>query len=163
MRKRPVLLLELCIAMVLMGGIVAVLFSSYTDLSLSKFHLKEEKEKVFNRQRLHLRLEQIFSRLGSWKVLEKEGCFFSYDNGADLDPAFRGVVEGMIYIDKGELILTTWPEKGDPRQEILCENANNFSIEFFDSSKGEWIAGYPAEKPFMIKMKLNKEEIPFFL
>lgn len=146
-----------------MAGIVAILFSSYTDLSLAKFHLKEEKEKVFNRQRLHLRLEQIFSRLGSWKDLEKKGCFFSYDNGADLDPAFRGVVEGMIHIGNGELILTTWPEKGDPRQEILCENIDDFSIKFFDSSKGAWIEGYPAVKPFMIMMKLNNEEIPFFL
>jgi hypothetical protein len=163
MRKRPVLLLELCIAMVLMAGIVAILFSSYTDLSLAKFHLKEEKEKVFNRQRLHLRLEQIFSGLGSWKDLEKKGYFFSYDNGADLEAPFRGVVEGMIHIDKGDLILTTWPEKGNPRMEVLCENIDNFSIKFFDSAKGEWIVGYPAVKPFMIMMKLNNEEIPFFI
>jgi hypothetical protein len=164
MRKRPVLLLELTISMVLMAAIVGILFASYREVSVVKADLKKEKEFVFNRQRLQLRLLQIFSHLNVVKPIDPQHLFFSYDNGPDLDSAFRGAVEGMLFIDRGKLYLATWPEKGNPRLEALYENVSKLELEIFDSEKGQWSPDYPTTKPFMMKLSLDKNmEIPFFL
>lgn len=163
MRKRPVLLLELVISLVLFGAIIGILFSSYQELTLAKSQLRKDKEIILTREKLQLRLSQIFSHLKTLKV-EEQVCLLTYDNG--LDPAidFRGSRDAMLYIDKGRLALVTWSDKGVARKEILCESAHAFAFAFFDAKKGTWDAEYPAQKPFMMKMVIDQNlTLPFFL
>ncbi len=162
MRKRPILLMELVISLVLFGAIIGILFSSYREFSLAKTTLRKEKELILNRQKMQLRLGQVFSQLKSIKV-EDHSCHLSYDNGIDTETAFHGELEAMLLIDKGRLALVTWSEKGKARKEILCESAKSFSFSFFDTKKGAWSPLYPEQKPLMMKMTVDKTTYPFFL
>ncbi len=168
MRKRPVLLLELMISLVLFSVIVGILFSSYKELSLTKSLLRKDKELILTRQKLQLRLAQIFSHL---KTLKMEGpsCILTYENEIDKESQFRGTLEGMLYIDKGRLAFVTWPQSAqekeqiEGRKEILFESAASFSFDFFDAKKGIWGAKYPEQKPFMMKIVIDNTPYPFFL
>jgi len=162
MRKRPVLLLELVISLVLFGAIIGILFSSYREFSIAKTSLRKEKELILNRQKLQLRLGQIFSNLQTLKM-ENSACLLSYDNGIDHKPEFRGILEAMLFIDKGRLALVTWPEKDLGRKEILLESVTSFSFDFFDAKKGAWAPQYPEQKPLMMKFKVDQTTYPFFL
>ncbi len=162
MRKRPVLLLELLISLVLFVIIIGILFSSFKELFLAKFVLKKDKETILTRQKLQLRLTQIFSNTTKLKC-EKGVCLLTYDNKLDPDKNFRGPLEAMLYIDKGRLAFVTWPEKGEGRKEILYESANFFKLSFFDTDKRDWNSAYP-KQPFMMKMTLDDNfELPLFL
>lgn len=162
MQKRPILLMELVISLVLFGAIIGILFSSYREFSLAKIALRNDKELILNRQRLQLRLGQIFSSLKTLKI-EENACHLSYDNGIDLEKEFRGQLEAMLLIDKGRLALVTWPEKGIARKEIICESAKSFSFSFFDTKKGIWTSQFPEQKPLMMKITIDQTPYPFFL
>jgi hypothetical protein len=154
--------MELVISLVLFGAIIGILFSSYREFSLAKIALRKDKEEILTRQKLHLRLGQIFSQLKTLKM-QDSSCHLVYDNGIDLKPEFRGILEAMLYIDKGRLALVSWPEKGTARKEILCESATSFSFSFFDDKKGSWTPHYPDQKLLMMKITIDKTTYPFFL
>ena len=154
--------MELVISLILFGVIIGILFSSYREFSLAKIALRKDKELILNRQKLQLRLGQIFSSLKTIKI-EESACHLSYDNGIDLEEEFRGQLEAMLLIDKGRLVLITWAEKGKARKEILHESATSFSFSFFDSKQGAWIPKFPEQKPLMMKMKIDQTTYPFFL
>ena len=158
--------MELVISLILFGAIIGILFSSYREFSLAKIALRKDKELILNRQKLQLRLGQIFSSLKTLKIEEK-ACHLSYDNGIDLEEEFRGQLEAMLLIDKGRLVLVTWgekgAEKGKARKEILHESATSFSFSFFDSKQGAWIPKFPEQKPLMMKMTIDQTTYPFFL
>jgi len=154
--------MELVISMVLFGFIIGILFSSFKEFSIAKTTLRKDKELILNRQKLQLRLGQIFSSLKTLKI-ENNACHLSYDNGIDLEEEFRGQLEAMLLIDKGRLALVTWPEKGDARKEIICEPAKSFSFSFFDTKEGAWTSKYPEQKPLMMKITIDQTPYPFFL
>jgi hypothetical protein len=162
MKKRPILLMELMISMVLFSIIIGILFSSFREFSLAKNSLRKDKELILNRQKLQLRLGQIFSSLKTLKI-ENNACHLSYDNGIDLEKDFRGQLEAMLLIDKGRLALVSWGEQGKVRKEIICESAKSFSFNFFDTKKGIWISAYPEQKPLMMKIIIDQTTHPFFL
>lgn len=163
MKKRPVLLLELVISLVLFGAIMGILFSSYQELMLAKSLLRKNKEMILTRQKLQLRLSQIFSRLEALRI-EEQAYLITYDNGLDPAAEFRGNREALLYVDKGRLALVTWPDKGTARKEILYESASSFSLTFFDAQVGDWSAKYPTQKPFMMQMIIDNDlKLPFFL
>ena len=154
--------MELVISLVLFGAIIGILFSSYREFSLAKIALRSDKELILNRQKLQLRLGQIFSSIKTLKM-EETACHLSYDNGIDLEKEFRGQLEAMLLIDKGRLALVTWAEKEKVRKEILCESVKSFSFIFFDAKKGAWTSKYPEQKPLMMKITIDQTIYPFFL
>jgi len=162
MQKRPILLMELVISLVLFGAIIGILFSSYREFSLAKIALRKEKELILTRQKLQLRLGQIFSHLKTLKMKDSS-CHIAYNNEIDMSKDFRGVLEGMLYIDKGRLAFVTWAEKAPARKEILVESASSFSFSFFDEKKGAWTSQYPDQKPLMLKITIDQTTYPFFL
>lgn len=154
--------MELVISLVLFGAIIGILFSSYREFSIAKTALRKDKELILNRQKLQLRLGQIFSHLKNLKM-EEQACHLSYDNGIDIEKEFRGPLEAMLLIDKNRLALVTWAEKGQARKEILFESARSFSFEFFDTKKGIWNPQFPEQKPLMMKITIDETPYPFFL
>jgi hypothetical protein len=166
MQRRPVLLLELMISLALFGTIMVFLLSSYKDLTLTKKFLHDEKEKIFGRQRVQLRLTQVFSRLKETKI-EKGRYLLTYDNGADPEEQFRGEVKGMFYLDGKRLCLITYPKSGVERKEILMTGIDDFILRFFDAKKAEWDPLFPEKKTFMAKLTLiiknDQVELPLLL
>lgn len=161
-RKRSILLLEMVISLILFGIIIGILFSSYREFSIAKISIAKDKTALLEKQKLQLRLGQIFSQLKTLKI-EDGACKLTYDNGLDPEPEFRGILEAMLYLDKGRLAFVSWPEKGVGRKEILLDKTDSFALEFFDSKKGVWTSQFPEQKPLMMKMKIDKTTYPFFL
>ncbi len=167
--RRPILLLELCLATLLVGMIVAILFSSYWELSIARSRVKSYGEQISNWRRSQLRLEQIFSTTIDFNKENADLYSLTYDNGVDLEPSFRGVVEAVLQVHKGGLYFVTWPHKQalsqEPRRELLLKTVTSCSIIFFDEEVGNWSELYPKLKPFMVKIILNSGQttIPLFL
>jgi hypothetical protein len=136
-------------------------------MAVARIPLTKEKERILSLQRMQLRLHQILSSVSSWKKGAKESCVFVCVNSFDIDPAFRGEIKGIIYIDNNNLCVELLPDKdfakAPPRLEIVLENISHFSIKFFDSAEGKWTESYPQIKPFMVKGSFDNMEIPFFL
>ncbi len=148
--------------MVLFSIIIGILFSSYKEFSIAKTSIRKDKELILTRQKLQLRLGQIFSSLKTLK-LENDGCYLAYDNGIDLKEEFRGELDAMLLIDKGRLAFVTWGQQERVRKEILCESAKSFSFIFFDTKTGTWVPTYPEQKPMMMKITIDGTPYPFFL
>ena len=146
------------------------LLSSYRELVLAKTLLRKDKERILTQQRVELRLAQVFSKLEKIKS-ENKSFFLTFDNGLDSDPAFRGVIEGTLYIDKEKrLTLATWPQensKDKPRVEVLMENIDDFKLRFLDTGLAGFVEDYPKEKPSMMKVFLesnnNTTTLPLIL
>lgn len=151
--------------MVLMATIVTLLMSSYQELSIAKNTLNKNRTTILEKERLHLRLEQILSKMVSWREVEANHYMFTFDHGPDLEPSFRGEVEGMFYLDHHRLCMVTWPNSEEPpRIEVLAKNIENFSFAFFNRSTGEFERSkYPDEKPLMVRGQINGEVVAFFL
>lgn len=163
-KKRPFLLLELSIALILMAAIVTILMSSYRELSLAKKALDNDRAVVLQKQRLVLRLEQVLAKVVSWREVKTNQYVFTYNNGPDLEPSFRGEVEAMLYLDLDQLCMITWPNnKEPPRIEVLTNQLKEFSFEFFDTEQGLFEKKFPKEKPWMAKCVIDGEAIAFFL
>jgi hypothetical protein len=162
--KRPFLLLEFMIALVLMGVIVAFLFSSYRDMSLTKATLQKEREEILSHQKMQLRLGQILSHLTKVDFINKAYAL-NYDNGIDPDPAFCGNLEGSLFLDaKKQLVLISTSLNGGARREVLCDGVHAIELQFFNRTTGEWDTKYPDVKPVMAHVILNRKTlIPFFL
>ncbi len=164
MRKRhPALLLEMIIAFTLMGGVIAILLNGFYDAIKAKNHLKQDREKILKLQRLKLRFEALFKNVTDVKCLSDNVYYIRYKGNVDHERAFRAEVKAVLQIKNNILSLTCWPKKGSRRHEILSEEANSIKLELFDEKKGEFSKKYPPNKPRLIKVTFNQEELPLFL
>ncbi len=151
MKKKSFTLVEVLIAMVLMGILVGFLFKTHLETSLAASKLTYKKQILARDQRLYFRLSQIFSSKASVKKQEDQ-LILHYDGGLDRDPDFRGPLTSLLYYKDKNVYLATWPEKGDPRLELLWENAPDLTLLLV-----------PEKNPTLVKITINKIEFPFFL
>lgn len=188
-QKRLFTLLEVLISLTLTTIILGVLLSAYFQAqSLSRDGEKLQRE-IQPKRALAARLEEIFFNLETPKLNEQffftpaEGeLLFSYNNGANLDPAFSGEVLGRLFLDdKGHLVMLTWPprklwpEGGFPsfRREVLLENVEAVQFQFFATAKdtltARWVESWTRESQdlpgiiqLMITLKGSSAETFFF-
>ena len=166
MKRRPVLLLELLTAFILMGGVLALLMSGFSDAIKAKNLMRHEKEKILTRARLQLKFSALMKEMISGVEIEENQYYFRCKGGADPDPAFRSDLDAVLCLREKKLILFTFPELGLPRHELLAENISAIEFKFFDDEKGAFSHIAP-KSPRMIKVILNKnkedETLPIFL
>lgn len=163
MKRRSFLLLEMMIAMAIMAGAIAMLFSGFYSAIHNKNKVKNERERVLGLQRLKLRFEILFKDVIDVKEISQSEYYVKYQAGIDPDFKFRGERECILNLTKKTLTLTTWPEEGNPRYEVIAENITSLSFEFFDEAEGQFKPTYPKKKPPMMKIVLNgnpKETLP---
>jgi hypothetical protein len=164
MQKRyPALLLEMMIAFILMGGVIAILLNGFYDAIKAKNRLKQEREKTLGLERLKLRFEALFKNVVDVKYVSENIYYIRTKGAVDHERLFRGEVEAVLQIEKNILSLTSWPKKGTPRHEVLSEEASTLKLEIFDEKKGKFSEKYPFHKPRMMKVTLNQVELPLFL
>lgn len=112
---------------------------------------------------------------------------FTYDAGAKANPLFSNTVLGRLFLQKGELILLTWPTVASSREphapmllEVIAENIESIQWSFYnltETNKTEtpianeidkqgWVDQWPKEKdklPALLRLKIKqknkKEEI----
>ena len=142
-QKRPLLLLELLIALGLASILLTVVFQFL--ISNSKFNGKIEsaQKALWEQQRLQERLSALFT---SAHPTTGDSSFFTaefpndeslsiiskFDAGIDPDPAFSGPNLGRIYLDSSHTLrFTQWPlEKEGHRTEVLLNDVRSLEWEF---------------------------------
>ena len=161
--RRPFLLLEMMIALVIMTGVLSLLFTGFYSAIQAKNKLKANKEKVIERERLKLRFAILFKNVIDVKEIPGEGYYIRYQGGPESDYNFRSEIEAFLRTKNNILALTCWPKKGNPREEILSTNVASLKLEFFNEKEGQFLSHYPPKKPFMMKVVINKNPLPLFL
>ena len=163
MKRRPALLLELMIAFVMMGGVVAMLMSGFFDAIKAKGVGRREKETVLQRHRLMLRFGHLLKQVRLIHELAPNEYFIRCSGGVDPDPDFREEIDVVVRVKENRLTLYSYPAKGRVRKEVLAENVQTLKIVCFDEKEGKFSDQYPVQKTNMVKIQLNNEMLPIFL
>lgn len=174
-RKRALTLLEIVIAMVLLGFLLTSLFNCFYQGAKKNIAAKELKQKILYLELFQQRVKHLFATLDAENPLWLEkhsdaigpALWVVYNQKVDVEPDMRGILEGMLFLNKNkELCFASWGENGKGRIEVLLDNVNSFQCELFDSKKGEWKRAWTKKeenKPLMAKidLKWNGKEVPF--
>ncbi len=173
--KRALTLLEIIIAMALLGFLLTALFNCFYQGAKKNIAAKELKQKILYLELFQQRVKNLFAALDGENPLWLEkhpdtigpALCALYNQKVDMEPDMRGVLEGMLFLNKNkELCLASWGENGQGRIEVLLDNVSSFQCELFDSKKGEWKRVWTKKeenKPLMAKFDLNwnGKAVPF--
>ena len=171
-RKRSLTLLEVIIAMVLLGILLTGLFNCFRQGLKTNIVAKELKQKVLQLELFQQKLKHLFlSQEGVWidthPDVKERALMLFYEQETDPEPQMCGYVQGMLYLNKNkELCLATWSAKGITRSETLLDKVDSFKCRLFDPKKAEWVDSWPKKKeetPRMVSIILEwgGKEIPF--
>ena len=137
-RKQPLTLIEVCIALGLMAIIVYTLFSSLIQTVRVSKSLDVIKETSLKSSFFYDRLLPIFSHAeaNSFKLEEDDNgsitkLSFTFENGLDPALIYSGKTTASIHTGLNhDLILTIFSkDKSMQQNEILLSNVQEFSIE----------------------------------
>jgi prepilin-type N-terminal cleavage/methylation domain-containing protein len=172
MKKKALTLLEVMIALVLAGLLLAFLFGAWGGLSRMTHQVERIKQKILSRQIIQQRLSSMVSVMDACYTDEEKALFIKYDESVDRDDRFTGSLLCRLSLLKGELRLALTGKEGAAREEVLAEHVKSVSWSFFDFSKLEWVALWDEdaeELPVMIRLSIQEEglaepvEFAFFL
>jgi hypothetical protein len=181
MKKRFFTLIEILIALFLIGTILTTLFRFFSSTSILEKKLKEVKEDIFFKNNLQVKFDTLFSKIfhknfsktSYFYTDEKNHLHFVFDNGIDPNPKFSSHIKATLFLNKNnELILKTMPFKKNPkiyREEILIKNVKSLNFEFFSKKDFSFstTTTWPKKKltlPAALKITINKNlSFAFFL
>lgn len=163
MKRRPMLLLEMLIAFLLMGGVITMLMTGFFDAIRAKNIGRKEKEEILTYHRLLLRFSTLLKDVIEIHQVDKS-YYIRCLGGADPDPHFRLEVDAVLGINDKKLMLFTFPPEGSPRREVLAENIESIQFLFFNEKSGTFEEKFPEQKTSMVQIVINsKERLPIFL
>lgn len=168
LKKRPLTLLEVILAMILSMALLTGLAGIHWQMTAIGIKAENEREEQFRYQLLRHRITTL---LGKVKAPEKskdrfffisetapyEGVVFSYDNGNSLNKPFSNNVISRLFLHDGQLLLVTlpvpsqWTEEQPPHlMEVLADEVTEFEVDpLYDESE----KGLPAI--LTLRMKIN--------
>ena len=185
MRKRPLILFELLIALSLVSILLALLFRFITNSIKVETKIEEARAALYPKEYLHTRLSSLFTALvprsfvknSSFYTLEQGGIAAIFDNGIDPDPLFSGAIRSKLTVEQGRLYLTFLPleEENPQRKELLLSGVKAIRFQFLAkknsstasadarpiSRTAEWRSSWSKEcwdLPSLIRMTLELEE-----
>lgn len=135
--KKPLTLIEVCIALGLMAIIVTTLFSSLIQTIRVSRSLDVIKSSALNSSFFYSRLLHIFSHAnGDSFKLEKDDngaiskITFEFENGLDPALIYSGKTTGTMYADENHnlILAINSKDKTMVRSEILLSNIKEFSF-----------------------------------
>lgn len=176
-KKHFLTLLEVCIAISLLGILLSSLWGMYRRW-MSTYETQQKKQiNIHKILFLKHRLEQIAVSLAEipgekeeeTNILftprqKSEGlptvCFL-YPNLPDLDPSFNGKVWSLLYVDPHKrLCLATWAADNKTRVDILLDSLSSLSFAYFDPQTNLWRDDWPESLehlPLWMKLQVNGE------
>lgn len=177
MKKRALTLLEVLIAMSLIGIILGFLFPHFRNLAISKARIEKLESEVFPIKHAHQRLNTVFNHIWNHVTAlytEENRLDFYQLNGIDEEEDFCDLVSMSLEVKNKKLILT---KKAlmyvDPpkREEILLEGVLDMKWRFYLQGKNfkiEKTYEEPHSLPFMFDIILTLENkkivtLPIFL
>lgn len=177
-KKHFLTLLEICIAIVLLGILLSSLWGMYRRWMVT--YQTQQKKQMYIHKVLFLkqRLEQIaafMTELSSEEEKEKNVLFtpkeksegfstvcFSYLAAPDSDPSFNGRVWSLLYLDPHKrLCLATWGSDSKTRVDVLLDSVSSLSFSYFDPQTNLWREDWPGDLehlPIWMRLSTNGEE-----
>lgn len=171
-KKHALTLLEVCIAIFLLGVLLSGLFTAFHQALKNTVSARELKQTVLQTELFQQRMKNLLiSEKEVWidahEKAKGTALFTAFEQEADSDFDMCGELKGMLFLnDKQELCWVSWSSSDKARMEILLEKVDSFKCRLFDPKKGEWSNHWPKkkeEKPSMIAIDLirNKETVSF--
>ncbi len=182
-KKSPVILLELLIALSLTGALLSILLSSYISLSKVENVLYRQKKEAIEKSIFFSRMQKIvlsipkaidhasiYPGMYTQGPVGQETLYFLFDAGISPTPAFSGAVWASLQLDKEkQIVLYSWPiEKNSKkmRKEILLKGASDLSIAYFiqEGKSGYWTHRMDAQTveqklPVMMRISYKKKGV----
>lgn len=134
-----------------MGILGAFLLKSHLDTTTLVKKVESKKAALLSEQQFYFRMGQLFSGSVSYKI-EEDKLMIEHPGGLDPEERFRGPLTSLLFKDKNQLFLYTWPASGEARKILFFDHVNTFTVQ-----------ADPPEKPCAIIIKVNDKEYPFFL
>jgi prepilin-type N-terminal cleavage/methylation domain-containing protein len=171
-RRRAFTLLEVMIAIALLGFLLTELFHCLQSGLKKGIEARQLKQKVLQVELFQERLKNLFSHfrndeteltLENHSDAKGKALLFTYNQEIDPDVEMQGTIQSMLYLNgKQELCLASWSEAGKARMETLLDKIDGFECRLFDAKKAEWI-DEDEEEPVMVKidLKWEGETMPF--
>jgi len=142
MKKRPLTLIEVMIALGVASLLLAVMFPYLRETMRVKKNLEVEKTFVFSKAHVQQRLATLLSKTtpsDTFKTVQEKGepfeLCFTFDNGYDFEENFRNSVTGHLYLEKGKLFFKTVGKEEAERREVLLDGIKRIDFKF-TSAKG---------------------------
>lgn len=186
MKKRPLILFEILIALSLTAILLTFLFSFFVESARMEKKLDTARMAISNRAHLQTRLQSVFSSLSQEGLYTKQfgkekgtSLVAFFDNGIDPDPAYSGSIIGRLFIDEeNNLSFATWPldaDKNRPwRKEILLPHVERLELEFLGKKTADahgkkekirditanlaWRTHWQEGTPSIIRLTLQEKE-----
>lgn len=166
-KKRALTLLEVMIAILLLGFLLTGLFNAFHQSLKKSISSRELKQKVFQLELFQQKMRTLLSREKGVRMSEHPqalglSLLFEFIEKADPDFEMCGEMQGMLFLNaKKELALAIWSKEGKCRTEVLLDHVDSFVCRLFDAKKGEWISNPRQKKednPVMVSIDLNWNE-----
>lgn len=148
--KAPLTLIELAVALILTGILLALLWQGYRFQQHTTLKIEEAQSTVQKQLFCKQRIEKI---LFPFTQNQKESFLYSpspsslclsYLQKVDPNPLFLGNVRSLLYLDNScQLCLASWTQEQTARIEILLEQVKNLSFTFLDPKTALWLQNWP--------------------
>ena len=171
-KKRSFTLLEVVIAILLLGFLLTGLFNVFQQGLKKSLSARELKQKVLQLELFQQKIKNVFAAAdGVWTEEHPDAVGYSLciDLKEKIDPDFemRGKLQGMLFLNaKKEVCFVSWTKKGKSRIETLLDGVDSFSCRLFDPKKAQWNTIWPQKKEegavmAAIDLVWNGSNIPF--
>jgi len=165
MRKRTLTLLEVMIAVTLLGFLLTGLFRVFFQSVKYKAASQELKAKLLPLELFQLRMKTLLTEghkvwLEDYPGAIKPALLFTFEEKAPPEAERVGQLQGVLFLnEKKQLCLASFPKKGKGRVEVLFDEIQEAEWSLFDSEKKEWKGKWPEKKEeisSMAKLKLRR-------
>lgn len=169
-KKHSLTLLEVIIAIVLLGFVLTSLFNIFHQTLKKNISSRQLKQTVVLIELFEQKIKHLLSLEESLWIDEHpeaigQALFTRVEQTSDPDFALCGEILTMLFLnDKKQLCFAQWRGEENARCQILLDKVDLFKCEIFDSKKKEWYSNKSqGENPAMVKINItwNKQEIPF--
>jgi hypothetical protein len=127
-KKRSLTLIEVVIALAILGTILGILFSLIQFLSKTKATNQALKQTLAPRHLLYMKLKQLAQGDAEMEIKNKV-LTITKDNFIDPDPSFIGKIKYLLYLDQNALCLATWGRKKAHRLDVLMSDVRTLEFE----------------------------------
>ncbi len=153
--RRPFLLLELLVAMTLLGMLISFLLGAMRMQAKRQQTLKQKSELLFALERCDLRLERLFSSLTTPpSCREERGCWIlsgKITPPLSRDPALQGEqIFELRHTPEGALELLIQKEK-----QLLLLGVKKISCRMLEKNGSIWLQEVKEQLPLVLELQLE--------
>ena len=170
-KSQSLTLIEVIVAMTLMGIILTFLWQSYFNSQRSFIKMQEQKKialsHLYFQEKMSLVMAQLQSDGSSSIYTTKDSdVFFKISGDIDADSIFSKINTcSLVFSEDHCLRFIEWGKQEKTREEILFHSIQNVQFMFYDPINRSWLDHWEKENsldPTMIKIIIDSHTFSFF-